>query len=115
MKIKLFFLLILLLCPFLIRAQISSVDSLKTMQRSCSFRPSQLILPASLITIGALGVSTPWLGSLNKNVRDGLVEWRNGHYFHADDYMQYIPVVANFSLSMLGAKARHSYVGIFLK
>ena len=57
-----------------------------------------------------MGVSTPWFRSLNREVRDGLAEWRDGRYFHADDYILYVPVIANFGLSLLGAKARHSYV-----
>ena len=110
MKIRLFFLLILLLCPFHFRAQNASADSLEIMKRSHGFRTTQLILPASLIAVGAVGVSTPWIRSLNREVRDGLAEWRDGRYFHADDYIQYVPVIANFGLSLLGAKARHSYV-----
>lgn len=105
MKIRLFFLLILLLCPFHFRAQNASADSLEIMKRSHGFRTTQLILPASLIAVGAVGVSTPWFRSLNREVRDGLAEWRDGRYFHADDYIQYVPVIANFGLSLLGAKA----------
>ncbi|WP_289292597.1 MULTISPECIES: phosphatase PAP2 family protein [Bacteroides] len=110
MKIKLLFLLIILLCPFQLWAQTASTDSLKITERGHSFRPSQLILPASLITVGALGVANPWLKSLNREVRDDIAGWRNGRYFHADDYIQYVPVIANFGLSLLGAKAKHSYV-----
>lgn len=110
MKIKMFFLLIIWLCPFRCWAQASSADSLDTIVRNRSFRPSQLILPASLITVGALGVANPWLGSLNREVRDDIAKWRKGHYFRADDYIQYVPVIANFGLSLLGARAKHSYV-----
>ena len=68
MKIRLFFLLILLLCPFHFRAQNASADSLEIMKRSHGFRTTQLILPASLIAVGAVGVSTPWY----------VMDWRNG-------------------------------------
>lgn len=68
MKIKLFFLLMILLYPFQLWAQTASTDSLKITERGYSFRPSQLILPASLITVGALGVANPWLRSLNREV-----------------------------------------------
>ena len=89
MKIRLFFLLILLLCPFHFRAQNASADSLEIMKRSHGFRTTQLILPASLIAVGAVGVSTPWFRSLNREVRDGLAEWRDGRYFNADDYIKF--------------------------
>ena len=101
MKIKLLFLLMILLYPFQLWAQTASTDSLKITERGYSFRPSQLILPASLITVGALGVANPWLRSLNREVRDDIAGWRNGRYFHADDYIQYVPVIANFGLSLL--------------
>lgn len=110
MKIKLCFLLAILLCPFHLGAQLASTDSLAVVDETTRFRPTQLILPASLVTVGALGVAVPWFDKPNKGVRDGLADWRNGHYFHADDYIQYVPVVAHFGLSLVGAKAKHSYV-----
>lgn len=74
------------------------------------FRPVQLILPASLVTVGALGVCVPRLKDWNREVRDGLADWRDGRYFHADDYLQYLPAVAHMGLSLCGAKAKHDYV-----
>ena len=93
MKIKLFFLLMILLCPFQLWAQAVPTDSLKITERDHSFRPSQLILPASLITVGAFGVANPWLKSLNREVRDDIARWRNGRYFHADDYIHMYPLL----------------------
>ena len=48
--------------------------------------------------------------SLNRSVRDGVSDLRQECYFRADDYLQYLPVVSNLGLSLLGAKAKHNYV-----
>lgn len=107
-KVKLFCLAILLVCPRVMGAQCDSSEV--CVDNTVRFRPVQLILPASLITVGALGLTVPKFKSWNREVRDGLADWRNGHYFRADDYLQYLPVVSHLGLSLLGAKAKHSYV-----
>lgn len=74
------------------------------------FRPVQLALPASLVAAGTLGLAVPQLKAANRDVRDALGRWRDGRYFRADDYLQYLPVVSHLGLSLLGAKAKHGYV-----
>ena len=74
------------------------------------FRPVQLALPASLVAVGTLGLAVPQLKAANRDVRDALGRWRDGRYFRADDYLQYLPVVSHLGLSLLGAKAKHGYV-----
>ncbi len=74
------------------------------------FQAKQLILPASLVAVGALGVSIPKLKEWNTDLRDGLADWRNGHYFRADDYLQYLPVVAHLGLGFLPLKGKHTHV-----
>ncbi len=107
-KLYLLFLICLLLYPHAAWAQEDSLEV--NIDKSVVFRPTQLILPASLITVGALGMAIPKFKSLNREVRDGLADWRDGHYFRADDYIQYLPVVSYLGLSLLGAKAKHGYV-----
>lgn len=101
----------LCLCPFGSYAQLSSIgDSLHITDNTVAFRPVQLVLPVSLVTVGVIGVATPQLKKINHHVRDGMADLRRGHYFHADDYIQYLPVVSNFGLSLLGAKPKHTYL-----
>ena len=57
------FLLLFLLCPFRLWAQLSvaDTDSLNMDDETVHFRPAQLILPLSLVAVGAVGVMTPQL------------------------------------------------------
>lgn len=97
----------------------SSVDSLplpaKTVANfdydtSTKFNAKQLILPGALVAVGAWGVCNGWLKSINHSVRDGMSDLRGTHYFHADDYLQYLPVVANLGLGLAKVKSKHTFV-----
>ena len=72
------------------------------------FRVRQLILPTALIAVGTFGVYNGWFGSVRTDLRDDIGHMRGGCYFHADDYLQYLPVTANVTMGMLGVKSRHS-------
>lgn len=76
---------------------------------STRFNAKQLILPGALIAVGSLGL-VPAVKEINRDIRDEVADMRDGHYFRADDYLQYLPVVSTYGLSLLGAKARHSYL-----
>ncbi|WP_455624166.1 phosphatase PAP2 family protein [Parabacteroides sp.] len=73
------------------------------------FKARQLILPASLIAVGSWGVCNGFLQSVNHSVQDGMTNLRGDHYFHADDYIQYLPVVSYVGLGLVGVKAKHSF------
>lgn len=76
---------------------------------STRFNAKQLILPGALIAVGSLGLIKTFK-KVNEEIKTGVADARDGHYFHADDYLQYLPVVSTYGLSLLGAKARHSYL-----
>lgn len=38
-----------------------------------------------------------------------MTDLRKNKFIHADDYIQYLPVVSNIGLEFLGAKAKHSF------
>ena len=77
----------------------------------CRFKPTQLIAPAVLVTLGSIGVKNAGFGRMNDKVREAM-----GYSFHgrrktyADDYIQYLPIASVYGLSLLGAKAKHDYV-----
>lgn len=77
---------------------------------STRFRAKQLIVPASLIVIGALGVGerAP-LHGVNTAIRDKMAGWSNGTKHRFDDYVQYAPAVLYLSLDFMGLKAKHSF------
>lgn len=76
---------------------------------STRFNAKQLILPGALVAVGSLGLIKTFK-KVNEEIKTGVADARDGHYFHADDYLQYLPVVSTYGLSLLGAKARHSYL-----
>ena len=73
------------------------------------FRPKQLILPGALIAVGSFGVSNGWFCSIKDDVREGFQDLRGECRYKADDYLQYLPVVANVGLGYVGAKPRHPF------
>ena len=74
------------------------------------FRPTQLIVPVSFITIGALGVGerAPLRG-VSVAVDDKFREWSAGKRYHFDDYIQYLPVALYLTLDYMGVPAKHSF------
>lgn len=93
------------MCPFFIEAQ-NSLPVVDVKQDDRRFSYKQLILPAGLITAGAVLKIPSVEDDLQKSVR-----WATGEKFKTkiDDYTQYVPVVAIFSGDLLGFKARHNY------
>ena len=73
------------------------------------FRPQQLILPVSLFAVGSFGVENGWFCHLKNDVRDGFEDMRGYKRFHIDDNLQYLPVIANVGLGLVGVKSRHPF------
>ena len=73
------------------------------------FQLKQLIIPSAMITVGSFGVENGWFNSVNHDVKDGFEDLRKDKRFRIDDYLQYLPVTANVTLALLGAKSKHSF------
>ncbi len=72
------------------------------------FRAKRLILPAALITVGAIGVKNDWVCDVKLNVRDGLDDWLGSErQLRIDDQIQYLPAAAFIGLDYLGVKSKH--------
>lgn len=78
--------------------------------KTTKFRPRQLILPVALVAVGSFGVCNGWFHGINESVRDGMTDLRGDHYFHADDYIQYLPVVANVGLGLAKVPCKHTFL-----
>lgn len=72
-----------------------------------TFHARQLVLPSALIAVGTYGVYNGWFGSVRNTLRNDIGHMRGSCYFHADDYLQYLPVTANVTMGTLGVKSRH--------
>ncbi len=87
---------------------VADADSAAT-NRDYRFKPTQLILPASLLAVGTAGVYWKSFKSMNADIRDGFNDMRGDHYLHADDYLQYLPAVAYLGLGFTGVKSRYNF------
>ena len=74
------------------------------------FRGTQIIAPATLITLGVLGLTIPEWQGVEDRIKGEVSIWRDGRYLHFDDYVQYVPVASNMLISLCGAKAEHDYL-----
>lgn len=104
MKKTLFVLLsLLMLVPLSTRA---GSDSLVI---SSSFKLGEVVMPLSLIGVGALGFAEP-LKSARYEVADCFDEWRGDHRMAMDEYLRFVPFASVYGLSLLGAEAKHNYL-----
>lgn len=83
-----------------------SVDNPK---KNSYFQPQQLILPGALITVGAFGINHRGMQSVNEEIRNGFECLRGDCRFHADDYLQYVPVASHVLLGLTGVKSKHPF------
>lgn len=74
------------------------------------FKPQQLILPGALIAVGGFGVSNGWFCKIKRGLRDDMAHLRGDCYFHADDWVQYLPIVGYVGLGAAGVKCKHGIV-----
>jgi hypothetical protein len=67
-----------------------------------------LIAPVTLVGLGLYATTNNTI--LNKiEVREERNEWMPNFNHHADDYLQYAPIVAVYGLSLAGVKAENDF------
>ena len=105
-------LIMLLLCA---ASGVSAADSLSCdVQRRCTFddghrlRAVDIVVPAALVGVSALYIENGWMVRQKRAVRYALVP-KDRRKMHADDYVQYSPVVAVYGLNLAGVRGRHSF------
>jgi membrane-associated phospholipid phosphatase len=105
--IKSIFLLICLLAlllPMIVFSQETN-DSIDVQEdATAKFTLKQLIIPASLITVGAWGSGSDWV----KDIKEEVASHRS-HKLAIDNYIQYLPAVSFYGLDLVGAKPKHNY------
>ena len=75
------------------------------------FKPLQLIIPTTLISVGIVGLKSDWLIYQNHEIRDELQENIYGR-MTVDNYTQYVPMVASYGLNLCGIKGKHGYADL---
>jgi hypothetical protein len=96
---------ILFLKSFNISAQVDSLISSKN--DPSKFEVKQIIIPATLITYGIIGLESHSLLSLNSEIKHELKEKIDSR-FTIDDYSQYTPTLSVYALNTLGIKGKHN-------
>ncbi len=85
------------------------IEDSVTSKCDTTFLFQQLILPVSLIAVGAFGVCNSNFKKLNSIVKNDMDELRGSRYFHADDYVQYLPIISYLGLDFIGVKSKHCF------
>lgn len=70
------------------------------------FHFNQLIVPASLITIGTIGYYSKAFHKLNRHIQKGMSDLRGDHYFRHDDWIQYVPAASYLALGFYKNKRK---------
>ena len=73
-------------------------------------KASQIIgiaLPAAMITYGVISIESDWLKELDYSTRNELLEDKSLWYNSWDNYLQFSPAVAAFSMKLCGVKSTH--------
>ena len=72
------------------------------------FKPLQLVVPATLIGVGFIGLESDWLKFQNTETRDELQEHPHSQ-LTVDDFTQYAPLAATYGLKVCGVRSLHGY------
>ena len=93
----------------------AKLDSLPVGSNSSSstynFTAKQLIVPSSLILLGATGLVENWTRPSVKIQERVVNQWNNPfHTISIDDYMPYFPALAVYGLNIAGVKGKHDFV-----
>lgn len=84
-------------------------DSTCITPQACRFEYRQILFPAISVGIGTAGVYDGAFIGLKNSIKNDLADLRGNHYFHADDYIQYLPAVAYLGLGAVGVKSEHTF------
>lgn len=89
---------------------VNHLDTLKLSDREVhnhKFKYMNMIIPAALITYGVVAKNSTALKNIDKDVAD-FSSRKMQHKAHFDDYILYVPAVANLGLDFLGIRSKHN-------
>lgn len=105
--------LIIFLCSILGFSQSVKVDTLKQndtikLNNDLKFKYKSLIIPAALITYGAIGIESDALKSFNSEIKEEINEHIDSK-FTIDDISQYAPFASVYALNLFGVEGKHNF------
>ena len=74
-----------------------------------NFKATQLIVPGALIAVGTFGVYNGAFRKMDTSIKNWMDDMRGNHYFHADDYIQYLPAATYLAFGAIGIKSKHTF------
>lgn len=82
--------------------------------RNTAIKVTGILLPVSMITYGIVSLESHAAQKLDYSTRDELLEDRSTWYNGWDNYFQFSPAVAAFTLKLCGVKSKHSLSDMFI-
>lgn len=76
---------------------------------SSAFQCKQLILPASLVAAGSLGLYTGAFKSANRHLHDEMGHWSHGHTCPADEWLRFLPAASYIGLGFITSGHKLSF------
>ena len=104
-KIKL--VLFIILCFLKVKGQNSTIDSLQS-KKNIEFKYETLIIPATLIGYGIIGIESDDLKHVNSEIKEEVNEHIDDK-FTIDDFSQYSPFIAVYGLNAFGVKGKNNF------
>lgn len=101
-----FFLFLLYSCQ-ISAAGTEPADTLVYVDKAERASLKKAIVPVAMTGVGLFGVWNGWAHNVNDDVRTGMEKMRGDNYCRVDDYLQYLPTVANMGLGLVGVKSKH--------
>lgn len=87
-----------------------AVDSLIVKNKTqIQFKIKQLIIPATLIGYGIIGIGNDQLESFNNQIKEEVKE-NIDKKFSIDDFSQYLPLASVYGLSAIGIKGKNNFL-----
>lgn len=87
----------------------SAQSASDTLAVKSNFKAKEMILPLSMVGVGALGFVEP-MRTWRFDLQEEVFVWSDGRTVKADDYLRFVPMGAVYGFSLLGAEAKHNYV-----
>lgn len=86
-------------------------DSMSRANSRYRFKAKELIIPGTLIAVGASSLFFSPMKDLDKSIQKDMIDLRGNHNrIKLDEYLRYVPTAINISLSIAGKKAKHSNI-----
>ena len=74
----------------------------------------EIAIPTAMIVYGIISIESDWLKKLDYSTRDELVEDRSLWYYSWDNYFQFSPAAAAFSMKLCGIESAHKLSDMFI-